>query len=251
MPENLKNILEEFDPVSLEALKDYKLLNRIDTKYICNYKQLPEILKLATEHFNIQTISGERIFSYESLYFDTDDKKSYYDHHQGKRIRYKVRFRKYLDTGDAFLEIKKKRNSNRTNKRRLKFDFCEDLNNKHKDFLNSELELTADSFKPAIWTIFDRITLAGKNHIERITIDTNIRFKNELNEIGIPQLIIIEVKRDKSTGISPFTKILRSKRIRPVGISKYVLGNIMLSPKLKHNRFKNKLITINRICYDT
>jgi VTC domain len=251
MPEDYKNILEQFEPVSLEELKDYKLLNRIDTKYICNYKQLPEVLKLATEHFNIQTISDERIFSYESLYFDTDEKKSYYDHHQGKRIRYKVRFRKYLDTGDSFLEIKKKKNSNRTNKRRLQFEFCEDLNTKHKEFLNSELELNADAFKPAIWTIFDRITLAGKNHIERITIDTNIRFKNELNEVSIPELIIIEVKRDKSTGISPFTKILRSHRIRPMGISKYVLGNIMLSPELKHNRFKNKLITINRICYDT
>jgi len=250
MPENFKNILKEFEPVSLEELKDYKLLNRIDTKYICNYKQLPDILKQATAYFNIQTIAEERIFSYESLYFDTDEKKSYYDHHQGRRIRYKVRFRKYLDTGDAFLEIKKKKNSNRTNKRRLKFDFCENLNNKHKEFLNTELELTADSFKPAIWTIFDRITLAGKNHIERITIDTNIRFKNDLNEVNIPQLIIIEVKRDKSNGISPFTKILRSKRIRPMGISKYVLGNIMLSPELKHNRFKNKLLTINRICYD-
>ena len=251
MPGLIENTLQKFDPVSLEELKDYKLLNRIDTKYICNIKQLPEILKQATNYFNIQTNSGERLFSYESLYFDTCNKKTYFDHHQGKRIRYKIRFRKYLDTGDTFLEIKKKKNYNRTNKRRLQFDFSENLKDSHKDFLNSELQISASEFKPAIWTLFDRITLAGKNHIERITIDTNIRFKNDSNEISIPELIIIEVKRDKKTGISPFTRILRSQGIRPIGISKYVLGNIMLSPELKHNRFTNKLLTIKRICYDT
>ena len=251
MSQSIENILEQFDPVSLEDLKDYRLLNRIDTKYICNIKLLPEILIKAKDHFNIQTIANERSFDYESLYFDTSDLKTYFDHHQGKRIRYKIRFRKYIDTGDTFLEIKKKRNSTRTNKKRDKFQFSPSLNEVHNKFLGSFVDIPESGLEPSIWTIFNRITLAGKKQIERITIDRNIRFKKNETEKGLPNMIIIEVKRNKTGDISPFTRILKELNIRPFGISKYILGNILLNPDIKHNRFTNKLRTINKICYDT
>lgn len=247
----VEDILQQFEPISLCELKDYKLLNRIDTKYICSIQQLPKILLKATEHFKIQTINSERTFDYESLYFDTSDLKTYFDHHQGKRIRYKIRFRTYIDTGDSFLEVKKKKNSFRTNKKRDKFEFSSSLNDIHKKFLGECIEIPESGLKPTIWTIFNRITLAGKNHIERITIDRNIKFKKDDKEIELPNMIIIEVKRNKTGDISPFTQILKDLYIRPFGISKYILGNILLNPDIKHNRFTKKIKTINKICYDT
>lgn len=247
----IEEILKMFEPVSLDELKDYKLLNRIDTKYICNSKLLPEILLLAKEHFKVQTIKNEQNFEYESLYFDTKDLKSYFDHHQGKRIRYKIRFRNYLDTGDSFLEIKKKRNYNRTDKSRDRFEFSQSLTKQHSDFLENIIDIPASDFKAAIWTKFSRITLAGKKHIERITIDQNIRFCDDKQEVKLPNMVIIEVKRNKSGDISPFTRILKELKIKPFGISKYILGNILLNPQIKHNRFHNKIKTINKICYDS
>ncbi|HAN17562.1 MAG: hypothetical protein A2X13_03100 [Bacteroidetes bacterium GWC2_33_15] len=247
----IKDTLSLFDPISLAEMEDYRLLNRIDTKFICHVQQLQQILSLASTDFKIQTSGGNRIFGYESLYFDTPDMKNYFDHHQGKRIRYKIRFRKYLDSGDVFLEIKKKKNDIRTDKKRKEFDFCTSLNNQHIDFLNNYIEVPKSGFTPAIYTNFNRITLTGKNRCERITIDTGIHFKNNFNQINLPYLSIIEVKCNKAEGISAFTKILKDSRVCPLGISKYILGNILLTPRIKHNRFLYKINTINKICYAT
>jgi hypothetical protein len=42
------------------------------------------------------------------LYFDTDSKRFYHDHHNGKVKRTKIRMRNYVESNLTFLEIKKK-----------------------------------------------------------------------------------------------------------------------------------------------
>jgi hypothetical protein len=251
MIEQIRNKLNLIDPISLDELSDYKLLNRIDKKYICSTKYLTQIIDRVGSDFKIQTSDSERIFGYESLYFDTPEMKTYFDHHQGKRIRYKIRFRKYLDTGDVFLEVKKKKDYIRTNKKRNQFKFSSTLEKSHLNFIGDNIIIPDSGLYPTIWTIFDRITLAGKNQLERITIDTNVRFKNNNKEISLPGLSIIEIKRDKTNSISPFTQTLRDLNIRPYGFSKYVIGNVLLTPQIKHNRFLKKIVTVNKICYGT
>jgi len=246
----IENNLNLFTPISLEELANYRLQNRIDTKYICNSNQIPLILERVSPYFNVQEIDNKRIFKYESLYFDTPALKSYFDHHQGRRVRYKVRFRKYIDTGDAFLEIKKKENYIRTNKKRKEFEFTNELNSAHLDYLKKIFAIPEDGLKANLWTIFNRITLAGKHHIERITIDTGLRFKDDTQEIGLDGLSIIEVKCERAGCISPFAKVLKELHIRPMGMSKYILGNIMLKPEIKHNRFSQRIAIIKKICHD-
>ncbi len=251
MINQIDNKLQKFDTISLKELNEYKLLNRIDTKYICNLDILPKIIEESEQYFKIQSTNKERIFSYESLYFDTPELKTYFDHHQGRRIRYKIRFRKYVNTGDVFLEVKKKQNYIRTNKRRNQFEFSDKLEKKHINFIKDQIDLPDSGLEPSIWTLFDRVTLAGKNHLERITIDTNIRFKSGIKEVKIPEISIIEVKQVKSTDRSPFEDILTKAKLKPLGISKYILGNILLNPGIKHNRFNRRLRTINKIRYAT
>lgn len=251
MDNSFKDKIKYLDPISLEKLNAYKLLNRIDTKYLCNINQITRLIEEVVKDFNIQEINNQRNFRYQTLYFDTPGLKTYFDHHQGKRIRYKIRFRKYLDTGDTFFEIKRKRNYIRTNKVRIKLPFTKTLDNNHYDYIRNHINLPESDLNSSIWTLFDRITLAGKNHLERITIDTNIRFKSDFKEISLPSLSIIEVKREKNTRISPFSKILLDLGIKPTGFSKYIMGSIFLNPQLKHNRFKRKIVTVNNICYDT
>jgi hypothetical protein len=248
----IKNVLKLYDPISLDEMSDYKLLNRIDTKYICNVELLPIILEASLREFRIQEMNKERIFRYESLYYDTPELKTYFDHHQGKRIRYKIRFRKYIDTGDAFLEIKKKKNYIRTDKRRTEFELSSEMTKEHLKFLQNHIDVPQSGLEPSIWTLFDRITLAGKNHLERVTIDTNICFRdNNSQEVLLPNMAVLEVKRTKSGDTSPFIKTLKDLKLRPFGISKYILGNILLTPNIKHNRFRNKVVTVNKICHGT
>lgn len=249
MRDSLAHILQTYQPISLAELVDYKLLNRIDTKYICHINQLPEILSAISKDFKVQTSGNERIFGYESLYFDSRELKSYFDHHQGKRLRFKVRIRKYLDTGDVFLEIKRKENFNRTNKTRKVFEFTTDLESKHYQYINKHIAIPSSGLHPVLWTFFDRITLAGINHMERITIDTKLSFKNNLKEVCLPELAIIEVKREKTKEYSPFIKVLHDYHINPYGFSKYIMGHIVLNPLIKHNRFLTKISTIKQICY--
>ena len=87
MGKSIENILDQFEPIDLQELQNYRLMNRIDTKYICSIDKIPQILRKAINEFKIQTIGQERSFQYESLYFDTENLKTYFDHHQGKRIR--------------------------------------------------------------------------------------------------------------------------------------------------------------------
>ncbi len=60
------------------------------------------------------------------------------------------------------------------------------------------------------------------------------------------QLVIIELKRDGLV-YSPVLEMLRQLRIHPHGFSKYCMGSALTNPQLSVNRFKRKLIEINKI----
>ena len=97
-----------------------KLLNRTDTKFIFNRIALNNILRQVTNDYQILSINEKKIASYRTLYFDTDDFMFYYNHHNRKENRYKVRMRKYVDSDLCFLEIKNKRKVCHNHKKRRK-----------------------------------------------------------------------------------------------------------------------------------
>jgi hypothetical protein len=59
-------------------------------------------------------------------------------------------------------------------------------------------------------------------------------------------LVIIELKRDGLV-YSPVLEMLRQLRIHPHGFSKYCMGSALTNSELRINRFKRKLIEINKI----
>ncbi len=64
-------------------------------------------------------IDGQRVFDYESVYFDTDDFTLFRHHLQGRRRRYKVRTRTYLASGLCMFEVKLKGARGQTVKERI------------------------------------------------------------------------------------------------------------------------------------
>jgi hypothetical protein len=194
------------------------------------------------------TIHGTNISKYESLYFDDHQFKFFKDHHNGKGDRFKVRIRKYVESNLFFLEIKHKVKG-RTDKRRISMEnFHSNFDGKHKEFIfkqmNEDIEL-----QPTIWNSFQRITLVNKVLNERLTLDLNIEFHFEYAEKKFPHLIIAELKQEELNRNSPFYVLMKKHFIRPYRLSKYCLGSVELygEEKLKFNRFKKRLLFLNKI----
>lgn len=222
------------------------LLDRMDSKFVFASALLPEMFAQAKSKYRVLTIGEERIFTYRSLYFDTNDNKLYLDHHNGKINRYKVRFRTYVDTGTSFLEIKYKTKNGRTLKKRIKTESIETvLSEESKKFINENMPIGSSSLEPKIYSTFLRITLVNNQLTERVTIDYQLGFENGSHSRCLQNLAIAEVKHNGKN--SDFFEILENLGISPGGMSKYCIGRVLTSEKIKYNRFKQNLLFINKI----
>ena len=117
-----------------------------------------------------------------------------------------------------------------------------------KAFLEKHAKYSLDLLLPKLENSFYRITLVNKKKTERITIDANLAFCNPSDgvEKQMDDLVIIELKQ---TGFMPsFAKsILSDMHVHPVKFSKYCIGTILTAPDVKYNRFKERIIQLNRI----
>jgi hypothetical protein len=243
----LKKELKMFTPISLNEMDSVALMKRVDTKFIINRSQLKNVLEYIRKDYLVLEIGSNRIMTYNSLYFDTPEKKFYLDHHNQRVRRTKIRIRKYVESDVYFLEIKKKDIKGSTNKTRINLDFFEEeLTKSSNDFIK---RITNENYTlfPSLWNSFNRITLVNKNAIERVTIDFNISFSLGNKEKKYPDLVIIELKQERFDRNSPIVKTLRKYGVHPYNISKYCVGMINLYKNIKYNRFKEKLIKINNI----
>lgn len=247
MLHDIKNRVEQFLPISLKEMNSVALMKRTDTKFVISKTQLISILEEVVSDYKVLEINEDRIMSYSSLYFDTPDNKFYYDHHNGKNNRTKVRLRKYIESNLCFLEIKQKNGKGETNKSRIAIpDFETNLSKLSTDFIAST---TKEDYNlvPSLWNSFNRITLVSVKNKERVTIDLNLAYNiNEVDK-SYEDLVVIELKQERFNRNSRIVKALKSIQKNPYSISKYCIGMISLYKGLKYNIFKKKLIKINNI----
>jgi hypothetical protein len=207
-------------------------------------KFLPEL----SQAYRILEIEGTRTPFYESLYFDDERFSFFQDHHNGRTNRFKVRFRKYVESNLTFLEIKHKFKG-RTNKKRIKVEnIPEVLKAEHKEFIESIIPKEVD-LKAVMWNSFHRITLVNKVENERLTLDFDLTFRWDDKTEKFDNLIIAELKQESVNRNSAFFALMKTINIRPYRLSKYCIGSIELygGSRLKFNRFKKKLLTLKKI----
>ena len=89
-----------------ELVATAAMQTRIDRKYLLPRAALAEVVAAVATEAAILDIDGQRAFGYRSVYLDTPDLDSYFAAGRGRRRRFKVRTRSYLDTGTTWLEIK-------------------------------------------------------------------------------------------------------------------------------------------------
>ncbi len=250
---NINDILNEMMPISLDEMSAVKLMNRVDTKYVADDLTVRKLFSLIKDEYYVQEIDGKRVAAYDSVYYDTADNHMYIIHQDKKLKRDKLRVRNYVDTGNYFCEVKHKNNHGRTKKKRIEvgenvfLDVKSD--EKAREFVEQQLpDYDFDGFEKKLSTAFDRVTVVNKGKTERITIDYNVRFHNfeNGNETGIAPLVIMELKRDGQCE-SYFQKTLFELRVKPLSISKYCIGRALTDSTLKQNRFKKKIIKLEKL----
>jgi hypothetical protein len=243
-----QHLLEGLQTLSLIELDKVKLLDRHDTKFVFNQVQLPLILDKIKPFYRILEISNDLVFTYDTTYFDTDNFLFYYQHHNENRKRFKVRFRKYSSNSNTFFEIKIKNNKNRTVKKRLMVDEMNGcLGEQEKDLVSEIIGLQPNGLTAKLNIQFSRITLADNSFNERLTIDTNLSAKNGSSSKIFNKLVISEIKQKKYNPKSQYIQILRDLKIPEMRFSKYCMGMLHVNKEIKYNRFKPKLLQINKI----
>ena len=244
----MNEILTTFSPISLEQMSGVKLMNRTDTKFVTNTERLRRLLEMAREDYYVQEIDGERNLEYDTTYFDTTRFDMYNQHQWGHTNRQKIRFRTYCISGLQFMEVKTKNNHGRTKKKRIEVADMDVQDEEKRLFLAKHLRYGVDTLQPALNNHFSRITLVNKGKTERLTIDSALSFNNLVSgkHLDMGPLVVIELKRDGQV-FSPVLEMLRQLRIHPHGFSKYSMGSAMTNPELQVNRFKRKLIEVDKL----
>ena len=142
-------LLNKFNPITLEQMSGVKLMNRTDTKFVTTLDRLRLLLEMAQSDYYIQEIDGERNMEYDTTYFDTQAFDMYRQHQYGHANRQKIRFRTYVSSHLQFMEVKTKNNHGRTKKKRIEVTDMSLMDAEKRMFLEKHLHYGVDTLTVA------------------------------------------------------------------------------------------------------
>jgi len=244
--DNISDIFQKFQKVSLKEISSVSFQKRTDTKYVFHNEKLSDIFSDLINDYKALD-SGDGIGQeYQTLYYDTDGYEMYVSHHNGLRDRFKIRCRKYMSTGEIFLELKTKNNKNITKKKRIAISSLgiDKADNKQRSFIENNTPFSIDKLHATLRSSFRRVTLVNKEIAERVTFDFDFTLLSPEGEINskvqkqTANLCIAELKRDRNSGEMHFQKLLKKNKIYPNGFSKYCIGLSFVLSDIKNNSFK-------------
>lgn len=238
--------LPGIDLPTLEAKAS--LLTRVDRKYVVPLATFARLVHALGDEWSVLEIDGSRLFGYASVYFDSPDLLTYRAHLQGRRRRYKVRVRRYVDSDDCMLEVKHKGVRGRTVKQRQPHATWSqsDLGERGREFvldcLASHGEPPVATFRPVVATSNRRATLASPADTARLTVDADLTCGWAGRTTVLREgYVVLESKVDGHA--STVDRLLRALGERPVAISKYCVGVASLDLGVPTNPWRRTLRT--------
>lgn len=251
--------LDRLQPVDLVQLNAAaELQTRVDRKYLVPSAALPGILAALPAGSEVLEVGGHRALRYASQYFDTPDLDSYLSAARGRRRRFKVRARTYVDSGGSFLEVKTRGGRSATIKDRVPVDgdILDDDAVAYAADLLSDAGIPgagrlAEALHPVLMTRYRRATILlpgvdggpgdDGGDASRATIDVDLTWIDADGRcLTLPDRVIVETKSGLHAGA--LDRTLWRHGHRPVVISKYGTGLAALHPELPAHKW-NRVLT--------
>lgn len=220
------------------------LQTRTDRKYLVPAADFLALTRELDGTLSALAIEGRRTFDYESVYFDTPELLAYHAHATGRRRRFKVRTRTYLNSGQCALEIKTGGGRGETVKDRHPYAAADRylLNAGARDLVGTAVgspEL-AERLQTTLVTRYARTTLVDLHTRSRMTCDVDLAFSDDSRRrTGPSGLVLVESKTVGAA--SRVDSILWRLGHRPLALSKYCAGLALLHPRLPANRWNRTL----------
>ncbi|GAA2165318.1 VTC domain-containing protein [Humibacillus xanthopallidus] len=246
--ECLSDTVGQLPGISLEEVTDKADLQvRVDHKYVVSLDVFQRFIGAIGPRLAVLDIDRLRVFQYESIYFDTDILTAYRQHAYGRRRRFKLRTRTYLDSGDCLLEVKLQGGRGETVKKRMPYsaEHRHVLTPAAREFATMHLddtEVVAD-LAEVVTSAYSRSTLVDLTGGSRVTCDVDLYFAGGGREChGSTATVLIESKTVGASAIAD--AVLWRLGQRPIAVSKYCAGMALLRPELPANRWNRELRTL-------
>ncbi|MFC3300741.1 polyphosphate polymerase domain-containing protein [Arthrobacter agilis] len=242
--------LDHRPAVSLADLNSAAALQtRTDRKYVVEAHRAVDAIEAFGAEVQVLEMAGRRTFAYDSVYFDTPALDSYLLAAHGRRRRYKIRTRTYVDSGISFLEVKTEGARAATVKERIPYEPSDShrLTPAGLDYINETLACSIGSvpsgnLRPVIETAYRRITLYLPSSASRATLDLGVTWRRPGGQAHeLDGAVIIETK--SGSAASALDRHLWAYGIRPCRISKFATGMAALDPSLPANRWHRTVST--------
>lgn len=230
--------------ISLEEINSAAALQtRVDRKYVVGAGLAAEVVASFDAEIRVLEMLGRRSFTYDSVYFDTPGLDSYLLAAHGRRRRYKIRTRTYVDSATSFLEVKTEGARAATVKERIPYALSDShhLTPEGLTYVNETLASTigaapSGELQAVIETGYRRTSLYLPESQGRATIDRRVTWRRPGGQAQeLDGAVIIETK--SGSGAGALDRHLWSHGVRPTRISKFATGLAALDPSLPANRW--------------
>jgi hypothetical protein len=253
--DGITDALARFAEAPPELIEARALQQRVDRKYLLPKRMLAPVLESLAADYLVARARDVLVARYETVYFDTPERRLFEDHRRGRRPRYKIRLRHHCDRRLTFVEVKQK--GGWTSKMRLELPFSggqtpatslttTELSADARRFIDEHCPIGAAGLVPRIWVTFSRVTLVGEAINERATFDWNIEYGDGEKYERIPELVVGEVKQARYANGGPAVRALRRLHIREQTLSKYCLATVRLA-SVRANAFNPCLRMVERM----
>jgi len=232
------------EPIGLDELvARAALLTRVDRKYVVPMHALDAALAGLEPGTRALEFDGRRASAYRSVYFDTPELASFHLAAHGRRRRFKVRTRSYVDSGECNLEVKTRGGRSSTVKDRVAHVAGDErmLTGAGLAHVDATLQeagirgIAPQRLRPTLVTEYDRTTLFVPSDESRATVDTSLAWILDDRRLELPRVAIVETKSGSRP--SAVDRLLWSHGHRPSTISKYGTGLAALRDDLPSNRW--------------
>ncbi|MFB7291221.1 VTC domain-containing protein [Actinacidiphila glaucinigra] len=217
------------------------LQHRVDRKYLLPVLSARCLVAALAPTHHVLDLGGRRTTGYRSTYFDTAGLGAWHAHVQGRRRRWKVRTRLYVEDALCRVEVKTKDGRGATVKhaRTLAASEYGLIGAGAAAFVDDVLggagvPVRAGLLAPAGEIRYVRAALADLAAGSRVTVDGRLTCHRGRATAALDQgFVLVETKGGPRPGTAD--RLLMDLGVRPLPLSKYVVGQVLLVPGLPGN----------------